>query len=96
MGLWRKYCLNPRINADYQYQGILGAGSIVLNICFLRETREDVLLSRRAKKLTKQTGQKHICASDLQQKSFFATLRVSVVRPFGRYIFLPVRSATEG
>jgi hypothetical protein len=69
--------------ADDQYQGILGAGSIILNICFLRETREDVLLSRRAKRLTKQTGQKHICASDLQHKSFFTTLRVSLVRPFG-------------
>ena len=89
-------CLISRIKADDQYQGILGAGSIMLNICFLRETREDVLLSRRAKKLTKQTGQKHICASDLQHRSFFATLRVSVVRPFGRCDFTPMETALTG
>jgi len=74
------------VQADVQYQGILGAGSIILNICFLRETREDVLLSRRAKRLTKQTGQRHICASDLQHKDFFTTLRVSLVRPFGMFL----------
>jgi hypothetical protein len=73
---------------DDQYQGILGAGSIILNIFFLRETREDVLLSRRAKRLTKQTGTKHICASDLQHRSFFTTLRVSLVRPFGESMVL--------
>jgi hypothetical protein len=69
--------------AHIKYQGILGAGSILINALFLRETREDVLLSRRAKRLTKQTGRKHVCASDLQTRSFFMTLRVSLVRPFG-------------
>jgi hypothetical protein len=95
MGLWGKSCLISRIQADDQYQGILGAGSIILNICFLRETREDVLLSRRAKKLTKQTGQKHICASDLQHRSFFKTLKVSVVRPFGMLFIMRAESVTD-
>jgi hypothetical protein len=85
MGIWREsFIMQGSARADGQYQGILGAGSILLNILFLRETREDVLLSRRAKRLTKQTGRKHICASDLQQRSFFTTLRVSLVRPFGK------------
>lgn len=86
MGVRRK-CkeLREQYRTHEQYQGILGAGSIILNILFLRETREDVLLSRRAKRLTKQTGRKHICASDLQTRSFFTTLRVSLVRPFGTW-----------
>lgn len=55
-----------------------------MNLLFLRETRGDVLLSRRAKRLTKLTGRRHYCASDLQKKSFMNVLRVSLVRPFGK------------
>ena len=69
--------------ADHQYQGILAGLSISANLLFLRETRGDVLLSRRARRLTKLTGKRHCCASDLQKKSFINILRVSLVRPFG-------------
>jgi hypothetical protein len=70
---------------DQQFQGILAGLSITANLFFLRETRGDVLLSRRAKRLTKITGKRHCCASDLQKKSFTNLLRVSLVRPFGMY-----------
>ena len=64
-----------------QIQAILGGFSCVLNALYLRETRSDVLLSRRAKRLTKSTGRLHLCAADLQKQSFSTLLSVSVVRP---------------
>lgn len=87
MGLRGQSCHQGMCAADElmdQYQGILAGFSVVLNLCLLRETRGDVLLSRRARRLTKTTGRKHCCASDLQRKSVVSILRVSLVRPFGR------------
>jgi hypothetical protein len=65
-----------------QVQGIAAVVSCILNALFLKETRGDVLLSWRAKKLTKQTGRKHVCAADLQKKSFVTLVSVSLIRPF--------------
>lgn len=67
-----------------QIQGIACAFSCVLNLLFLRETRGDVLLARKAKRLTKATGSKYVCAADLQRQSFLTLLHVSLIRPFGR------------
>lgn len=67
---------------DPQVQCIAAAVSVVLNVFVLRETRAEKLLSRRAQKLTKATGIKHVCKADLQEhKSFLAVLRVSALRP---------------
>ncbi|WWC91457.1 uncharacterized protein L201_006403 [Kwoniella dendrophila CBS 6074] len=74
------------IRWSYIIQTIAAAFNVILNIIVLRETRSDVLLSRRAKKLTKQTGKKHMCVADLQKKSFFSLMRVSLIRPF-LYLF---------
>ncbi|RSH78924.1 uncharacterized protein EHS24_001847 [Apiotrichum porosum] len=66
----------------YAVQCIAAAVSVVLNVFVLRETRAEKLLSRRAQKLTKATGIKHVCKADLQEhKSFLAVLRVSALRP---------------
>ena len=60
--------------------------SCLLNFAILRETRSDVLLARRAKRMTKETGKRHLCATDLQRKvAFFDSLRISLVRPFRAY-----------
>lgn len=65
-----------------QVQAILAGVSILLNILVLRETRGDVLLSRRAKRLTKETGVKHMCAAELQKKSFKTLFTITAIRPF--------------
>ena len=62
--------------------GMLTAVSCILNALFLRETRGDVLLSRRALQLTRKTGTKHITAAELQKKSFLTLMQVSIIRPF--------------
>jgi hypothetical protein len=67
----------------------MAAVSVVLNVCVLRETRAEKLLSGRAAKLTKSTGIKHVCKADLRQhKSFWALLRVSALRPLREYEYI--------
>jgi hypothetical protein len=64
-----------------QIQFILGGASVILNLFFLRETRADVILSRRARRLTRQTGRTHLCVADMQRQSLWTLMSVSVVRP---------------
>ena len=66
----------------WKVQGIAGAFSVALNLWLLRETRADVMLSRRARKLTSETGIRHICAGDLEKTSLAVLMRVSLIRPF--------------
>lgn len=73
----------------YGIQGLLATFSVILNILFLRETRGDVLLSRRAKRLTKETGEKHLCAADLQRTDFITMMKVSIIRPLRTYPTVP-------
>ncbi|KAK4686907.1 hypothetical protein P7C73_g3215, partial [Tremellales sp. Uapishka_1] len=77
----------------YAIQAFLAVLSCVLNALFLRETRADVLLSRRAKRLTKQTGIKHATASDLQEKDLKTLVVVSFVRPLQYLVTEPIVSA---
>lgn len=51
-------------------------------IFFTSETRGSVILSRRAKKLRKQTGdQRYACRSDAERASLAVLIRVSMTRP---------------
>ncbi|OCF34125.1 hypothetical protein I316_04074 [Kwoniella heveanensis BCC8398] len=77
----------------YGIQAIAAVVSIGLNLLFLRETRSDVLLSRRAKKLTAKTGKKHLCAADLQKKSIASILSVSLIRPLQFLFTEPIVTA---
>ncbi|WWC73319.1 uncharacterized protein I206_107286 [Kwoniella pini CBS 10737] len=72
---------------------VAAALNVILNAIVLRETRADVLLSRRAKKLTKKTGKKHLCAADLQKTSFLTMMRISLIRPFQYLITEPIVTA---
>jgi MFS family permease len=65
----------------YGAQGLAGVFSCILNAIVLRETRGDVLLSRKARALTKQTGRLHVCRADLERHSMYTLLTVSIVRP---------------
>lgn len=56
----------------------------------LKETRGPVLLSRRAKKLTKETGKLHKCRADDERLNFLVMIKVSLIRPMQYLIFEPV------
>lgn len=56
----------------------------------LKETRGPVLLSRRAKKLTKETGRLHKCRADDERLSFLIMVKVSLFRPMQYLILEPV------
>ncbi|KAL7419186.1 hypothetical protein Q5752_006023 [Cryptotrichosporon argae] len=79
----------------YGFQAILAGVSIVLNALVLRETRADVLLSRRARRLTKATGVRHVAAADLQRRSVLDMIRVSTVRPLQYLITEPIVTAVS-
>lgn len=69
------------IQWGYGLQAIFAGISVLLNIVVLRETRADVLLARKARRLTRITGVKHITPEELQKKSFLQLIRVSAIRP---------------
>nr|XP_031862231.1 uncharacterized protein CI109_002196 [Kwoniella shandongensis]KAA5529303.1 hypothetical protein CI109_002196 [Kwoniella shandongensis] len=77
----------------YGIQGLAALVSVILNAIVLRETRSDVLLSRRAKMLTKKTGIKHLCAADLQKTDFKIVMRVSLIRPLQYLCTEPIVTA---
>lgn len=74
----------------FWWQGALSLLTYILMALFLKETRGPVLLSRRAKKLTKETGKLHKCRADDERLSFFVMAKVSLVRPMQYLIFEPV------
>lgn len=60
------------------FAGLLAFGIIL----FTRETRGSVILSRRAKKLRKETGNDlYQCRSDAERASLAVLLKVSMTRP---------------
>lgn len=82
------YCGYPWI---YGVQAIAGAGSVVLNLAVLRETRADVLLSRRAKKMTKDTGIPHTTGAERQD--IRALISAGAGRPLKFLFTEPIVSA---
>jgi hypothetical protein len=58
-------------------------GTVFISMLFiLQETRGTVLLSRRARRLTKETGKLHRCRADDERSSFGVMLTTSLTRPF--------------
>ncbi|GMK57937.1 hypothetical protein CspeluHIS016_0407710 [Cutaneotrichosporon spelunceum] len=76
-------------------QTIWAAGSCVINAFFLRETRANTLLTRRARRLTKETGIKHVASSDLERKqqSLLRQLKVTAIRPLKFLVTEPIVSS---
>ncbi|EPQ30522.1 uncharacterized protein PFL1_02048 [Pseudozyma flocculosa PF-1] len=68
----------------YGAVALLGFACMVL---FMKETRGPVLLSRRARRLTKETGKLHRCRADDERLSVAIMIRISLVRPF-QYLLL--------
>lgn len=69
-------------------QGIASALSGILSIFWMRETRANTILQRRAKRLTKETGVLHMTRIDLSSphKSVLDQLRTSVLLPLSEYV----------
>lgn len=65
----------------FYIQIIYNAGLIPIFWCILRETRADVILARRAKKLRKETGEPVYAESELTRQSTWTQLRLSFSRP---------------
>ncbi|CAK9782640.1 MFS general substrate transporter [Cutaneotrichosporon oleaginosum] len=76
-------------------QTIWAAASCVINALFLRETRANTLLTRRARRLTKETGVKHVARSDIERKhqSLLQQLRVTAIRPLKFLVTEPIVSS---
>ena len=68
----------------------LGFFTFSLMCLFLHETRGPVLLSRRAQKLTKETGKLHRCRADDERQSFLVMVKVSLMRPLQYILLEPV------
>lgn len=77
----------------YGIQGIAAGLSVIINAALLRETRGDVLLARRAAKLTRETGKLHMAAAELQRKSIMQMITVSAVRPMQYLLTEPIVTA---
>lgn len=74
----------------FWWQGGLSLLTYALMFLVLKETRGPVLLSRRAKKLTNETGRLHKCRADDERLNFLVMVKVSLFRPMQYLIFEPV------
>lgn len=69
--------------SDAGWLQMMAAGVLaVLIILFTRETRGSVILSKRARKLRKETGDsRYQCRSDAERASLAVLMKVSMTRP---------------
>ncbi|CBQ72971.1 related to TPO1-Vacuolar polyamine-H+ antiporter [Sporisorium reilianum SRZ2] len=74
----------------FWWQGALALLTYLAMWVVLRETRGPVLLSRRAKRLTRETGRVHRCRADDERQSFLVMVKVSLFRPMQYLILEPV------
>lgn len=65
-------------------------GSFFLLLCFLPESRACVLLSRRARELSKVTGKPHRTREDDERDNFFVTVGRNVSRPLILFTTEPI------
>ncbi|PWZ02366.1 MFS general substrate transporter [Testicularia cyperi] len=74
----------------FWWQGGLSLLTSIMMVLVLRETRGPVLLSRRARKLTKETGKVHRCRADDERLSFWVMAKYSLIRPMQYLVLEPV------
>ncbi|CED83908.1 Synaptic vesicle transporter SVOP and related transporters (major facilitator superfamily) [Phaffia rhodozyma] len=72
---------------------IMFGGLFVVLIFALKETRGSILLSRRAVKLTKQTGKPHAAPGDAERKDIKTLVKISISRPLIFLFTEPIVSA---
>ncbi|WVQ98033.1 hypothetical protein IAU59_005155 [Kwoniella sp. CBS 9459] len=89
---------NPRLEWRWVWwiQSIMIAVFIPVISLILRETREPIILRRRAKKLRKERGLsdggRYTARSEVGKVSFWVAMRASLVRPITFLIFEPILS----
>lgn len=85
---------NPKLGWRwvFAWQGFIGALVFVLMAVFLSETRGPVLLSRRARSLTKSDPQRrqYKCSADDDRVSFWQAVKISLSRPAWWLISEPI------
>lgn len=74
----------------FWWQGGLALFTGITMLIVLKETRGPVLLSKRAKKLTQETGLPHRCRADDERLNFFIMVRYSLLRPMQYLVLEPV------
>ncbi|KAF2732998.1 MFS multidrug transporter-like protein [Polyplosphaeria fusca] len=86
----------PRVGLEepwrwiYYIQIIYNAALIPVFFLILKETRGDVILKARAKKLRKETGRPIYAESEIQKQSVMALLKISFMRPTKMLLTEPV------
>lgn len=67
----------------FGWQGILGGAVFLSMLVLLRETRGPVLLSRRAREMTKADphGRAYRCSADDERVGFWTAVKISLARP---------------
>lgn len=85
---------NPKLGWRwvFAWQGFIGALVFILMAIFLRETRGPVLLSRRARSLTKNDPQhrQYKCSADDDRVGFWQAVKISLSRPAWWLISEPI------
>lgn len=74
----------------FYVQIIYNAGLIPIFWLILRETRSDVILAKRAKKLRKQTGRPIYAKAEIESESVMDKLKISFKRPTKMLLTEPV------
>ncbi|PVH94531.1 MFS multidrug transporter-like protein [Periconia macrospinosa] len=74
----------------FYIQVIFNAGLIPIFYLILKETRGDVILKKRAKKLRKETGREIYAESELEKPSVIKLLKISFMRPTKMLLTEPV------
>jgi hypothetical protein len=84
-----KQATNTHIRIFY-IQIIYNAALIPIFYIILKETRGDVILAKRAKKLRKETGKEIYAESELEKTSVLKMLKISFMRPTKMLLTEPV------
>lgn len=75
-------------------QFALSGATVILLFFLAKETRADVLLSRKAKKLRQETGDKrYVAQADEERASLATILKVALTRPFHLLFTEPIIQA---
>ncbi|KAK1924866.1 MSF transporter [Papiliotrema laurentii] len=89
--------ITPLVGVQWTY-GILGfiaAFSCLLNVCMFKETRADILLARRARRLTAETGKQHVIKLDESKPNVLRLMQTSLFRPLKFLVTEPIVTAVS-
>ncbi|PWN39586.1 MFS general substrate transporter [Ceraceosorus guamensis] len=74
----------------FWWQGAVALGSLAIMLAFMEETREGVLLSKRAQRISKEQGIKHMTEDEEERKSFILMASRNLGRPILFFVTEPI------